>query len=112
MATDTNPTTAARQAADKERTMKAKDYAKLYQQNQSIETLSEIMTGFLREVAELIQVRNVKTNGGAVAILDEQENKWKAFCRYCPDVRPELFGEFIRHDNPEAYRVWKATGDR
>lgn len=90
--------------------MKAKEYAKQYQDNPTTEMLSEILVSFFREAAELAEVRHVQSDHASAAILTEQKNKWAAFCRLCPDVPAELFESFIEHDSPAMYKAWKAYG--
>lgn len=90
--------------------MKARDYAKQYQENPTLDQLAIILTGFLRETAELAEKRHIQSNGAAAAILNEQENKWRTLCRYCPDIPPGLYAGFIEQDDPELYHIWKACG--
>lgn len=84
--------------------MKAKTYAELYKGGANH---ADIMYEFVREMQDIAKVRNVQLDRGVIGILNEQEQKWKAFCRLCPDFLPEGFESIIGLNMPSVYVVWK-----
>lgn len=56
--------------------MKAKDYAKKYNESPTDETLAEIANSFMHEIGELIESRHARSNSACIAILKELDQKW------------------------------------
>jgi len=61
--------------------MKAKDYAHLFNQSPSPETLSRIGIDFDKETSELVKNRKVKTDQAFLSVLREMDLKWQAFAK-------------------------------
>lgn len=88
--------------------MKAKDYAKLFNENRSINTLIEISKKFITECLEIAKIRNAKTDSALIAIFEEQNKKWMAFARIVDGVKPDGFEQLVKLQMPEVYEVWKS----
>lgn len=89
--------------------MKAKDYAKQYQQSPGTEGLWKVLKSIIEEIPELIKQRNAKTDAALFSLLDEQERKWKAFIN-CVGLVEENYAAFdavIQEYMPLAYVPWK-----
>lgn len=86
--------------------MRAKEYAEIYKQDNSM--LSKIAIDFLFEGRDLMKKRNVKTNSAALAILNELDDKWKAFVRLTndPSIRHDGFRLLLKEDMPLVYEHW------
>lgn len=89
---------------------KAKEYAKIFNDNPTVDTLIEIVVEFVHEIPEIGEKRHAYSNEAFLAILNEQEKKWQALCRSCPAIPPMAFEETIKAETPEVYRLWK--GDK
>lgn len=93
--------------------MKAKEYAEKYLADPTTKTVGEIGNAFLREMSDLSKQRKVSTNRGAIAILNELEQKWKAFVRLTDDKETdegfldEGFAQLVKIAKPEVYEAWK-----
>ena len=61
--------------------MKAKDYAKQFNDNPTKETLTSIGLAFDKETTELVKSRNVKTDTAFLSTLREMDLKWQAFAK-------------------------------
>ena len=88
--------------------MKAKDYAKQFNESPSVETLSNIAHAFIIECQTIGEVRHVQSESAMLAILNEQDLKWKAFARMIDGVRPDGFEKMIRELMPDIWYTWKA----
>jgi len=71
--------------------MKAKALAQIYKESPSQKTLSKIILHMESEVTELINVRQIDSQEGMRQLNRQQEDKWQAFCRLCPEVNPGLW---------------------
>lgn len=65
--------------------MKAKDYYKKYRdeivskdEKKSVEAIAELVMDLSNEAKETIKLRRVKTDGGAVAVIREMNQKYNA----------------------------------
>lgn len=89
--------------------MKAKQYAAKYNGN----NLGEIAFEFTKEIGELVTIRQVKTDSGIVSILNELNQKWKAFCRLIDSkAREDGFQIAVKEIMPEVYEFWHKEGIR
>lgn len=87
---------------------KAKEYAAEYRANPTDKVLAKIAVQFLREIPELIKARRVSTPAGHIAILEEQDRKWKAFARHFENIiRPDGFEMLFKDKFPEAHALWR-----
>jgi hypothetical protein len=92
--------------------MKAKDYAKRYRESEIDKDLeiSGIALDFLQEIFTLVDARHAKTDSAISAIMDEQDNKWKAFARELPEVIiPNGFAYLVKAKMPDMYDAWMLT---
>ena len=86
---------------------KAKQYAALYNQTPTNETITTIAESFLREIGELQDMRNAQSIQSVNSILDEQDRKWKAFARLADGVKPEGFAMIVKETAPFIWHMWK-----
>lgn len=86
--------------------MKAKEYAKKYEETGDLE---EILTLFIEEIRTLARIRNAKTDLAFIGIFNELDQKWKAFSRLT-GLADWGFSELIRTAYPEVYKIWR--GDK
>ena len=87
---------------------KAKDYAAEYLAEPTDKVLGEIAVQFLEEIPELIKARKVSTSSGHLAILEEQDRKWRAFARRLEGIiKPDGFEMLFKAKCPEAYVLWR-----
>lgn len=87
--------------------MKAKEYAKEFRKNESLDAVAQIANMFLAEIGTLIDERHAKTNEALFSILDEQDRKWRAFSmEVSPLVHPGGFDTLIFELFPEIYLAW------
>ena len=87
--------------------MRAKEYAELFNKNRSIENLIEISGRFVKECIEIAETRKAKSDSALIAILNEQDLKWKAFARLIDGVKPDGFEQLVKLQLPEVHKVWK-----
>jgi hypothetical protein len=92
--------------------MKAKDYAKRYEANRTSETLADIIASFVQEAVDISEVRQAKSEAAQYAILDEQNQKWRAFARIVGDVKEEGFEMVVKDYAPEHYENWQQYNKR
>lgn len=90
---------------------KAKEYAKIFNDNPTDKILLEITQSFIRETADLIDRRRCTTYPGILSIFEEQENKWKAFTRRCDSefLKEDGYRNIIREVYPEAHVIWETA---
>lgn len=87
---------------------KAKEYAQQYNDNPTVDMLTQIIACFLTECAEMIKNRQCKTSEAVNAVLDEQNRKWKAMSRHTNDrIAPGAFEYLVENDMPEVWQEWK-----
>lgn len=91
---------------------KAKAYAAEFEADPSTETLRGIAKAFLKEIGELRDARRAETNAAMLAILDEQDRKWRAFARRAEDVKPNGFAELVKLAEPELHATWRHEPQR
>jgi len=87
--------------------MKAKDYAQRFKDDPTDETLMEIAHDSFREVKEIGEMRHVQYDIGFLSILDEQDRKWRAFARMCPEINPLGFRTLVFKQFPFLVARWK-----
>lgn len=89
--------------------MKAKDYYEKYgeailnealRDDGSIEHLTDLVGGFLRETKDIIAIRRLKKDRSVVAVIKEQNEKWNALCAI---FQKELGQEVLRRNGFMAY---------
>lgn len=85
---------------------RAKEYAAELEASPTEGTLEEILLGFWKEVLDLTNSRGVKTDAGAISILEEQHNKWKAFSRLT-GLADDGFMRAVEVISPELAEQWK-----
>lgn len=85
--------------------MKAKEYAKKFNDNKTIETFTEICSSFICECGELLRVRHATTDAAAIAVFKEQDQKWKAFCNLVDGIKPEGFRLLVKEQFPAVFVV-------
>lgn len=77
--------------------MKARDYADLlntlviHDRKTPEQAIIEILSGFIGEAEELLETRHASTDSACAAVYREMSEKWRAFARLAPGVRPEGF---------------------
>jgi hypothetical protein len=81
--------------------MKAKEYAEMYKTTPTIETLGKIMGEFIRNTGDLTVGRRCQTADACYAVIDEQDNKWRAFARLVPGVKPGGYLSMMKKELPE-----------
>lgn len=84
---------------------KAKDYAKIINDNPTPETLAKVANDFIFECKELVTTRNAQTDSAAVAIFREQDQKWRAVCNRVEGLKPEGFRLLVGMQFPEVARA-------
>jgi hypothetical protein len=82
--------------------MKAKDYADKYNANPAPEALGQIFMDFLGEIGTIARARNTTSDEGVLAIVDEQDRKWRAFARMT-DLPESGFMALLELDMPEIH---------
>ena len=71
--------------------MKAKEYHARYKANPTEDELINIAADMITETKQLAEQRRIKEDRALVAIIREQEDKWKAFVRLNPGINPGFF---------------------
>lgn len=92
--------------------MKAKDYAIKYQTNPTIENLTGILIEFFKECFTLADSRRATTEAAQYAILNEQDQKWRAFARLVKGVKENGLEMVIKERHPELYQGWQRYRER
>lgn len=88
--------------------MKAKEYAEHYQGDPGTDALIAIANAFAVEVKSIAEQRHATSDGALIAILDEQDRKWRAFARIVgAEVREDGFEGYIRITMPTVYARWQ-----
>jgi len=74
--------------------MKAKDYAEQFLKDEQtmsdIDCTSKAFIAFVDEIIEIKEARSVSTEPGLIAIVKEQDQKWKAFCQIVNKDKPRF----------------------
>ena len=86
--------------------LKAKVVAAYFQKSPTAKRLREIAFAFHMEAAALMTSRNVKTERAMLSVFKEQDLKWKAFARVCPEVSPTGFQKVTHELVPETQMLW------
>ena len=94
------------------RPLRAKVIAAYFNESPTIERLREVAIAFHQEAAALLKSRNVKTEGAMLAVLREQDLKWRAFARICDEVRPTAFQAVTHELVPETRTLWPNVSDQ
>ena len=92
--------------------MKAKEYFEYYEKriadgSDSNQVLVGIVRQFIDEVISIANERHVERNDGFIAIIKEQDQKWRAFARLVPDVKPSGFIDCVAFIAPDTYHAMK-----
>ena len=82
------------------RPLRAKDMAAFFDADPTPETLVKIACAMDAETSEILKERGIKNDASFLSLLKEQDNKWKAFARRCPDVNPLAFRLVIKKLHP------------
>ena len=75
--------------------MKAKDLALRFKEEPTLEMAKKIAFDMVMETKELADMRGVKSNSGIAAVLKQQNEKWQALTRLCPELNPNGFKSAI-----------------
>jgi hypothetical protein len=92
--------------------VKAKDYAKKYEVNRTAKGLADIIAAFVQEGVELQEARKAYSAAAQYAILNEQDQKWRAFARLVGGVKEDGFEMIVRDHAPEHYEGWRRYNRR
>lgn len=100
--------------------MKAKEYAKQYQEtvcqelshNLSKEeaeriAIAGVLGGLCGELADLTKTRGKHSFEAAIACFDEIEKKWRAFTYLVDGWKVDGFILFIQHRHPDLWQLYK-----
>lgn len=88
--------------------MKAKDYAKLYDNLRTKEEMVGFYDLFLKEMQDVGAARGTKTNEGICGLLSEFRAKWLAICNLRPELPKTMFDQAVIYTFGEAtYRSWR-----
>lgn len=95
--------------------MKAKDYADIFNAKvrdgqDPAESAAQLAMAFVKEVGDIGKQRQCRTNASFRAVCNEQDAKWRAFCRLVPVINPKTFEIALYSVMPQAYHAWKGTG--
>jgi hypothetical protein len=71
--------------------MKAKDLAARFKASPTNETLVTLALEVHKEAGVLFKLRKTESNDAYLAVIREQDDKWRAFSRLCPAVNPDGF---------------------
>lgn len=83
--------------------MKAKEYAKMYYESESLETLAKIGTMFLEETKTILISRNCKTPEASASVFKELDQKWMAFAREVDGIKPDGYRSLVKFQWEEVY---------
>ena len=90
--------------------LKASEYIARYKANPTNETVSQVMSDIIMEVSVLQEQRKGNTSKTVLwGILNEQNDKWRSFCRHCGnnDISPNAFENVLRQKMTVGYFEWK-----
>ncbi len=87
--------------------LKAKTMAQAYESEPTIETVASLMKAMQSETAHLIRTRGIKHDAALKPLFREQDDKWRALARRCPDLRPDAYRvvSYVLHEGASTY-VW------
>lgn len=86
--------------------MKAKEYAeKFFNSEDKKLTLGQIFCNFVAEISTIAEMRNSYSESSIKAILREQDQKWKSFCRIINsksnvELKEDGFSELLKKREP------------
>ena len=85
--------------------MKAKQYAKEFDENPTIDHGVDIAMKFVDEFVTIGKNRSCESDIAWKSVFNEQVRKWEAFCRCVKthDINPELFNLALKAMYPELY---------
>ena len=96
--------------------MKAKDYAREYQENRgttdddNLVALAKVAHAVIFEMKEILHNRNPKKSSALLSIFKEQENKWRAFIRRIENHNlkdPDMFFRYyMESQHPDIFESW------
>lgn len=92
--------------------MKAKEYRdkfiEIEKEKGTDEAINKIALAFLLESKEVMEKRNIKSDGGFVSLLREFDQKWRALVRLIPDkLNPDGFKYINLEMMPGLEPYWK-----
>jgi len=102
--------------------VKAKEY--LAQYNAAAdkdEALNKVVLGLLNELKTILDQRNARSNHAVIAVLREQDQKFRAFARMVTDLPPDfvqagitqipgdMFERVVKIAMPSVHAGWKGT---
>jgi hypothetical protein len=71
--------------------MKAKEMAAEYKANPTMETAKKLVTECILETKTIAEARKIRSDSALRAIIQEVDDKWRAFARLCPEIQPSAF---------------------
>lgn len=83
--------------------MKAKEYADWHLNKGG--TIIDIGTAFVKETFQLIKDRKCKTDSAHVAVLREQNDKWRAFAKLT-NFDEKGYEFIVKRFSPELHSAW------
>ena len=87
--------------------MKAADMAKRFNEaTDKDKVVRDILFDEIKSTNTVALTRGVKTNAGLLAVLKETDERWKAFCRLCPVVKPTAFKVGLHIAVPSSKELW------
>jgi hypothetical protein len=75
--------------------MKAKEMADRYRAAPTTSTIKMLFHECVKEITTKSKARGAKSDSAVAAVVKEQDDKWKAFSRLCPEVNPGGFRRML-----------------
>jgi len=88
--------------------MRAKEYAEKYNENPTSKNLAYICHEFILESHEIMKSRNITNDRAAIAVLKEQDLKWKSFASHVQGVNRNGFFLAVCKTMPEVGKIWES----
>ena len=89
--------------------MKAREYAKMYNESKTDKTLGEIIRMFDREMRDLIRQRGCKKDSAVVGVFEEMDRKWQSFAKQTTGVGSDGFRIMMEGCHLKAYTSWNLS---
>jgi hypothetical protein len=90
-----------------EEKMKAKEYADRYKANPTDLELVRIARDMILEIKTLMEQRHAKYDSALFPIIDEINDKWRAFVRISDQgFLEDGFKNYLGHELPEVCQAW------
>jgi hypothetical protein len=86
--------------------MKAKDMAATFQANPDIETARKLIAACILETKTLAEARKIRSDSALRAIIQEVDDKWRAFARLCPEIQPDGFKKALHLNIPTSKEIF------